>query len=88
MDDTCKMTKCRTDLIAAQSVRAEIPAIVDQLVSSCTREDCFDHVGPEPIPSREAVVDILKRTRRILYPGYFIPNRVDQVNVAYYSGRK
>jgi len=88
MDDILKSTKCRTDLIKTQNVREEIPAIVDQLVFSCTREDCFDHVGPEPIPSRAAVVDILKRTRRIIYPGYFIPTRIDQVNVMYYFGQE
>jgi serine O-acetyltransferase len=88
MDEAFKTTKCRTDLIKTQNVREEIPAIVDQLVFSCTREDCFDHIGPEPIPSRAAVVDILKRTRRILYPGYFIPTRVDQVNVTYYFGQE
>ena len=88
MYEAFKTTKCRTDLIKTQNVREEIPAIVEQLVFSCTREDCFDHVGPDPIPSREAVVDILKRTRRILYPGYFIPARVDQVNVTYYFGQE
>ncbi|MGD0274843.1 MAG: serine O-acetyltransferase EpsC [Syntrophales bacterium] len=88
MDDVFKATKCKTDLIKTRNVRGEIPAIVDQLVFSCTREDCFDHVGPEPIPSRAAVVDILKKTRRIIYPGYFIPTRVDQVNVTYYFGQE
>jgi serine O-acetyltransferase len=88
MDDDLQTTRCRTDLITTQSVRADIPAIVDRLVFSCNRDDCFDHVGPEPIPSREAVIDILKRTRRILYPGYFVPTRIDQMNVAYYFGQE
>ena len=88
MDGPFDSTKCRTEIAAVRKHREEIPAVVDQLVSSCNREDCFDHVGPEPIPSSEAVVDILKRIRRILYPGYFIPARVDQVNVRYHFGQE
>jgi serine O-acetyltransferase len=88
MDGPLDSTQCRTEMAVVRKHREEIPVVVDQLVSSCNREDCFDHVGPEPIPSREAVVDILKRIRRILYPGYFISARVDQVNVKYYFGQE
>lgn len=88
MDELLDRTQCREEIAAVRKHREEIPAVVDQLVSSCNREDCFDHVGPEPIPSLEAVVDILKRIRHILYPGYFIPERVDQVNVKYYFGQE
>ena len=88
MDDTSKMKQCKADITVARRYREEIPDVVDQLVSSCSRNDCFDHVGPEPIPSREAVIDILHRASRILYPGYFIPTRVDQVNVGYYFGQE
>jgi serine O-acetyltransferase len=82
------MKQCKVDITVARRYREEIPAVVDQLVSSCSRDDCFDHVGPEPIPSREAVIDILHRASRVLYPGYFIPTRVDQVNVGYYFGQE
>ena len=88
MDETPNGEKCRTEIAAVRKQREEIPAVVEQLVFSCNRDNCFDHVGPEPIPSREAIIDILKRTRRILYPGYFIPTRVDQVNVRYYFGQE
>ncbi|MCX5858242.1 MAG: serine acetyltransferase, partial [Deltaproteobacteria bacterium] len=88
MDEPTNGEKCRTEISSIRKHREEIPAVVDQLVFSCNREGCFDHVGPEPIPSREAIVDILKRIRRILYPGYFIPTRVDQVNVKYYFGQE
>jgi serine O-acetyltransferase len=82
------MKQCKADIIIARRFREEIPAIVDQLVLSCNRDGCFDHVGPEPIPSREAIIDILHRASRILYPGYFIRTRVDQVNVGYYFGQE
>lgn len=88
MDEVPNGEKCRKEIATARQQREEIPAVVEQLVSSCNQDNCFDHVGPEPIPSREAVIDILKRIRRILYPGYFIPARVDQVNVRYYFGQE
>jgi serine O-acetyltransferase len=88
VDDVAKMKQCKTGISIARRFREEIPPIVDELVSSCNREDCFDHIGPEPIPSREAIVDILQRASRILYPGYFIPARVDEVNAGYYFGQE
>jgi serine O-acetyltransferase len=46
---------------------------VEELVLSCRREDCFDHVGPEPLPSRKVAIDIIHRgcqasVSRLLYP--------------------
>jgi serine O-acetyltransferase len=82
------MKQCKSDISIARHYREKIPAVVDELVSSCNRLDCFDHVGPEPIPSREAVIDILHKASRILYPGYFIHTRIDQVNVGYYFGQE
>jgi serine O-acetyltransferase len=83
-----ELDRCKAEAKTAQQYREEIPAIVNELVGSCRREDCFDHVGPEPIPSREAVIDIIQRACRILFPGYFIRERVDQVNLSYYFGQE
>jgi len=85
---TPDLERCKIEMKTAQQYREEIPEIVNQLVLSCQREDCFNHVGPEPIPSRDAVIDIIHRGIRLLYPGYFIRKRVDAVNLNYYLGRK
>jgi serine O-acetyltransferase len=45
-------------------------------------------VGPEPIPSREAVIDIIHRACRLLYPGYFTPQRLDEISLGYYLGQE
>jgi serine O-acetyltransferase len=87
-DDKAKTDQCKTDIGTARKFRDEIPAIVEELASSCARHDCFDHVGPEPIPSREAIIDTVHMACRILYPGYFIRTRVDEVNVGYYFGQE
>lgn len=88
MDEIPSSDQCKTKVAATQEFRSEIPAIVNELVLTCRREDCFDHVSPEPIPSREAMIDIIARARKILYPGYFIRSRVDEVNLGYYFGQE
>jgi serine O-acetyltransferase len=89
MDESAKLQElCKKEVKTEQEYRAELPEIVEQLVLSCRRQDCFDHVGPEPLPSREATIDLIYRACRLLYPGYFIRNRVDEVNLGYYFGQE
>ena len=48
----------------------------------------IDHVSPEQLPSRDALIDILKRARQILYPGYFSRTRIDKMNLDSEFGKK
>ncbi|HOW56833.1 MAG TPA: serine acetyltransferase, partial [Smithellaceae bacterium] len=80
--------ECKTIIKSAHKSRREIPAIVDALVSSCNKAGCFDHVSAEPIPNRDAVIDVLRYASRILYPGYFMNTRLDETNVEYYLGQE
>lgn len=82
------LDQCKTEVEASRRYREQVPGVVDALVESCGRRGCFDHVGPEPIPSRDAVVDIVDRMNRILYPGYFIRTRLDEFNLRYYLGKE
>lgn len=79
---------CKEEISTAKHARGEIPEIVRQLVASCNKSGCFDHVSAEPIPYREAIIDILRRCALILYPGYFIKRRLDQINLEYYLGQE
>ena len=88
MEDKLIFNHCRTEIATEQHFREEIPGIVEKLVDSCSNGASFDHVGPEPIPSREAVVDIVDRVRRLLYPGYFVRGRLEKFNLAYYFGQE
>ncbi|MBU1741755.1 MAG: serine acetyltransferase, partial [Proteobacteria bacterium] len=72
----------------AARVAAEMPPLVKEMVNTCGREDCFDHIGPVAIPSHAAVVDILLQARRILFPGYFTPRQIDPVALEYYLGQE
>jgi len=80
--------KCKNEIKSAKSYRDEVPAIVNELVASCSSGGCFDHVSAEPIPHREAIIDILRRLALILYPGYFIRTRLDSTNLEYYLGQQ
>lgn len=88
MSDTTEKDKCRVEIGSARDYRVEIPQIVEMLVTSCDGPQCFDHVGPEPIPSREGIIKIVNQLMRILYPGYFISERLDRVNLQYYLGQE
>ena len=80
--------QCKENIESVKHSRKDIPGIVDKLVSSCNKKGCFDHVSAEPIPYRDAVIDVLRRASRILYPGFFIRTRLDQTNVEYYLGQE
>jgi serine O-acetyltransferase len=88
MHEISLMDQCKIEVAAGKLHRESIPAIVSELVLSCNRENCFDHVGPEPIPSRDSVIDIVQRICRILYPGYFVRTRIDEFNLNYYFGQE
>lgn len=88
MEPMPKEDQCKIDVASTEHYRLEIPGIVSQLVLSCEGKECFDHVSPEPIPSRDSIVELMVKARRILYPGYFIRTRVDRVNIGYYFGQE
>jgi serine O-acetyltransferase len=64
-----------------------LPEIVENIIAGCEADVCFHHVAFEPIPSREAVIDIIDRMRELLFPGYFTRERIDPVNLRYSMGR-
>ena len=88
MEDKAEKDKCQVEIQALRDYREDIPEIVENLVATCNRDDCFDHVGPEPIPSRDTIIEIIHQLQRILFPGYFIPARLDRVNLQYYLGQE
>jgi serine O-acetyltransferase len=88
MEDLARVDQCKAEVVASDHRREEIPVVVEELVLSCRTGDCFEHISPEPIPSREATIGVIEKARRILYPGYFIRSRVDSINLSYYFGQE
>jgi len=60
-----------------------LPLVVQRILTSCNTEKCFQHLDSSPIPSRDAVSDILHKVRRILFPGYFTQNVLASSNLEY-----
>lgn len=88
MTSAAKREDCCEEQADYSHLREELPAVVGAMVSTCGREGCFDHVDPEPIPSRQTIIDIINRAYRVLYPGYFTRRRLDDSNLTFYYGQK
>ncbi len=80
--------KCKIKISSKEKYYEILPAIVNELVKSCQRAGCFDHVSTEPIPQREIVISALERVILILYPGYFMGTRLNLANLEYYLGEQ
>jgi serine O-acetyltransferase len=88
MDEETDKGQCKLDMEAGREFRGELPEVVKRLVRSCDHESCFDHVGPDPIPSRESIIKIIHGIIKILYPGYFVSERLDTLNLEYHLGQE
>ncbi len=88
MDRLLQKDECKSETQIIDSLGLRIPKVVGDLVASCAKEGCFSHVSPVPIPSREAMVQIILQARRILFPGFFNQTRIDPVNLEYYLGQE
>lgn len=88
MDEPLKTDECRLEVSGLERYREAIPRIVKRMEASCDGGQCFEHVSPEPIPSRKAIISLIERANRILFPGYFVSDRVDRINLGYYLGQE
>ncbi len=71
-----------------RSLHAQVPDVVKQLLSSWSSKSCYEHISATPIPSQQKIIDIVKQTRRILFPGYFTQNRLHPTNLEFYIGNE
>jgi serine O-acetyltransferase len=66
--------------------REELPALVSELVESCQDPGTFHHLNLAGLPSRDAVVEISERSKKVLFPGYFGTQEVDRITLSYQIG--
>jgi serine O-acetyltransferase len=88
MEHDAEKEKCQSDIQQWRDHREDIPEVVENLVGSCNLGECFDHVGPEPIPSRMEIIEIIHHLQNILFPGYFVSEKLDRANLKYYLGQE
>jgi len=67
-------------------LKETLPDITEAIVATYTECSRTSHLGHKPLPSREAVVEILTDLLDILYPGYWRRQNLHMGNVEYYVG--
>ena len=77
---------CRLAIDLTVENRHQLPAIIDDLVTSSRDPQLFAHVDAEIIPSVEKGVEIIQRARRLLFPGYFNGQALDDNQLEYATG--
>jgi serine O-acetyltransferase len=86
--EVSRKEECRREVAAELDLVNEIPGIVDKVVEFHSKGKVFSHVGPEPFPSRDVVIQVIERAVRLIYPGYFVSVRLESVGVPYYFGQQ
>jgi len=64
----------------------ELQNVTESLVESYSACGRLHHLGHEPLPSREAVAEILQDLSEILYPGYGRRQNLHAGNIVYHVG--
>lgn len=64
----------------------ELHTVTEQLLDTYTCCNRLNHLGHEPLPSRDAVADLLADLYEVLYPGYGRRQSVHPGNIEYFVG--
>jgi serine O-acetyltransferase len=67
-------------------LKETLPEITEAIVATYTECSHINHLGHRPLPSREAVVEILDDLLDILYPGFVRRQNLHMGNVEYHVG--
>ncbi len=67
-------------------LKEELPRITEALVATYSECRHINHLGHKPLPSREAVADILADLMDVTYPGYSRRHDLHMGNVEYHVG--
>src|SRR5262245_40000020 len=67
-------------------LKESLPEIAEALVASYTECRHINHLGHRPLPSREAIVDIVTDLIDIMYPGFVRRQNLHIGNVEYHVG--
>src|SRR5262249_6227375 len=67
-------------------LKETLPEITEAIVATYTECSHSNHLGHRPLPSREAVVEILYDLMEILFPGFGRRQNLHMGNVEYHVG--
>jgi serine O-acetyltransferase len=85
--DASREDGCKLGAESLSHYRTRIPRLAEAIIDDCRGRTCYTHVDYEPIPSRAAVVEIIEKTRGLLFPGYFAREKIDPVTLRYSMGQ-
>ena len=77
---------CRLAFDISTKIRDQLPPIISKVVTSSLDPALFAHVDAELIPSTELTVEIIRRAKRLLFPGYFNRQVLDANQLEYAIG--
>ncbi|MDH3347913.1 MAG: serine acetyltransferase, partial [Desulfobulbaceae bacterium] len=69
----------------------QIPSVVKALSEGFLTKNWTSHIDPVAIPSRKEIVNLVRLTQQIIFPGYFnnyTPEILSPDNLEYYLGQK
>jgi serine O-acetyltransferase len=67
-------------------LKETLPEITEAVVATYTECSRTSHLGHKPLPSREAIAEILADLQDILYPGFVRRQNLHIGNVEYHVG--
>jgi len=67
-------------------LKEAVPDLTERIVGTYTEYSKINHLGHSPLPSTEAVVEIISDLREVLYPGYGRRQNLHLGNVAFHVG--
>ena len=70
------------------SKHSSIPLVVKKLLNSWKAKECYEHISPVSIPSRDKVIEITNQARRVIFPGYFSTTKLHASNLEYCIGKE
>jgi serine O-acetyltransferase len=85
--DASRGETCRDKTSNAQEYRGRLAAVSEDIIRDCSTAECHTHIGFEPIPSRQAVIEIIDKARELIFPGFFSKARMDPVSYRYAIGQ-
>lgn len=67
-------------------LKEQLPNLTEEIVATYTPDDAINHLGHCPLPSYEAIIDIMLDLKDVLYPGYRRKVGLHKGNIQYHVG--
>jgi len=69
-----------------QELNRRLPVVVENIVKSVSAEPRMQHLNRVLLPSRDAIIEVIKKLRQLVFPGYFGKQGLTSDNVGFFIG--